>query len=147
MLIRAELHGRDLIEVQCEGDDPRVPGAVRGVSIVGCAKFMDMMLKMKKHFGADISKWPLPEGADHGSLLLRETILKLRGEWKFPYQEDELCHCRMIPTEDVDQAIIAGAHTPEAVTRLTSASSACGTCRPQVQRLIDYRLGSKPKAS
>lgn len=143
MLIRAELQGKDYIEVQCEGDDPRKPGAVQKVSMVGCARFMDMMLKMKKHFGLDISKWPLPEGQDHSSLLLREAILKLRGEWCLPYQEEELCHCRTIPTHDVEQAIIAGAHTPEAVTRITSASTACGTCRPNVQKIIQYRLGQK----
>lgn len=147
MILRAELQGRDLIEVECEGSDSHNPGAVQKISIRGCAQFMEMMLKMKKHFGADISKWPLPEAHDHSSLLLREMILKLRGQWQVPYQEEELCHCRMIPTQDVDQAIVAGAHTPEAVTRITSASTACGTCRPNVQKMIDHRLGKIGQAS
>lgn len=143
MKIKVELEGRDFIEVECLGDDPQAPGAVKKVSVMGCTEFMDMMTKMRKHFGADLSKWPVPEGQDHSSLLLREMILKLRGEWNFPYKDDELCHCRSIQTQVVDQAIIAGAHTPEVVTRQTSASTACGTCRPQVQKMIDYRLGKK----
>lgn len=141
--LRVELFGRDYIEVEYEGEDPLWPGALKRVNIVGCANFMDMMQSMRKNFGPDVTKWPLPEASDHSSLLLRELILKLRGEWHYPYGEDELCHCRSIPTQTVDQAIIAGAHTPEIVTRQTSASTACGTCRPNVQRIIDFRLGKK----
>ena len=73
------------------------------------------------------------------TLILSEMILKLRGEWNFPYADEELCHCRSIATQTVDQAIIAGAHSPEVVTRQTSASTACGTCRPTVQKIIEYR--------
>lgn len=143
MKIKVELEGRDFIEVECEGQDSLQPGSVKSVSILGCANFMDMMQKMRKSFGADISKWPLPEATDHGSLLLKEMILKLRGQWNYPYSEDEVCHCRNISTKTIDQAVIAGAHTPEVVTRQTSASTACGTCRPEVQKIIDYRLGRK----
>ena len=143
MKIKVELEGRDFLEVECEGEDLQTPGPVRNVKMVGCAEFMEMMQKMKKNFGADIAKWPLPTAQDHGAILLREMILKLRGEWKFPYAEDEVCHCRTISTHAVDQAIIAGAHTPDIVTRQTSASTACGTCRPEVQKIIDYRLNKK----
>ena len=143
MKIKVELEGRDYIEVECEGDNPQAPGAVKKVRMLGCTDFMSMMQTLRKNFGVDISKWPVPQGHDHSSLLLKEMILKLRGEWAFPYAEDELCHCRTVPTHTVDQAIIAGAHSPEIVTRQTSASTACGTCRPEVQKIIDYRLGKK----
>lgn len=141
MKIKVELEGRDFIQVECAGEDLQAPGAVLNVSMMGCTEFMEMMQKMKRHFGVDISKWPLPESNDHSSMLLREMILKLRGEWKFPYEDIEICHCRTVATHVVDQAVIAGAHTPEIVTRQTSASTACGTCRPDVQKIINYRLG------
>lgn len=143
MKIKVELEGRDFLEVECAGEDPRTPGPVLKVSMVGCTEFMDMMQMMKRNFGVDPSKWPLPETQDHSAMLLREMILKLRGEWKFPYEEDEVCHCRTISTQTIDQAILAGAHTPEIVTRQTSASTACGTCRPNVQKIIDYRLNKQ----
>lgn len=147
MKIKVELEGRDFLQVECEGENLQAPGRILKVSMKGCTEFMEMMKKMKLHFGADLTKWPLPEGNDHSSILLREMILKLRGEWMLPYQEEELCHCRMVPTHAVDQAVIAGAHTPEIVTRQTSASTACGTCRPEVQKIIEYRLGKISKAS
>lgn len=143
MKIKVELEGRDFIEVQCQGEDPKAPGPVEKVSILGCSQFMDMMQTLRKSFGPDLKKWPLPEGQDHSSLLLREMILRLRGEWAFPYGEEELCHCRSVSAHTVDQAIIAGAHSTEVVSRQTNASTNCGTCRPEVQKIIDFRLGKK----
>lgn len=138
MKFKVELEGRDYIEVECEA-----AGRVQKVSMLGCSDFMTMMQKMRRSFGVDISKWPLPEANDHSSLLLKEMILKLRGEWNFPYAHEEICHCRSVSAHTVDQAVVAGAHTTEVVTRQTSASTACGTCRPEVQKIIDYRLGRK----
>jgi len=143
MKIKVELAGRDILEIDCEGDNPLAPGKVVKVSMVGCSEFLEMMQKMRKHFGADVAQWPVPEGQDHSSLLLREMVLRLRGEWNFPSQEEETCHCRTVATHTIDQAVIAGAHTTEMVTRATSASTACGTCRPEVQKIINYRLQKK----
>ncbi len=137
MKYRAELDARDMIEVEMnEQSSQQVK-----VHIVGCSDFMEMMQKMRRHFGNQVNQWPLPEGKDHSSLLLKEMILKLRGEWNFPYEHEELCHCRSVSAHTVDQAVIAGAHTPEVVSRQTSASTACGTCRPEVEKIINYRTG------
>lgn len=146
MKIKVELEGRDFIEVECEDENSlgsNIPGAVKKVTMLGCSEFMEMMQRMRRNFGVDLARWPLPEGHDHSSLLLKEMILKLRGEWAFPYAHSEVCHCRTVSAHAVDQAVVAGAHTTEVVTRQTSASTACGTCRPEVQKIIDYRLGKK----
>lgn len=133
MKVKVELLGRDSIEVQIDGE--------KKVTFVGCTAFLKMMTELKNKYGNDISRWTVPEGHDHSSLLIKEVILKLRGEWQFPYAHEEICHCRSISAATVDQAIIAGAHSPEMVTRQTSASSACGTCRFEVEKIINYRLG------
>ncbi len=138
--VKAELLGRDVIEIECEHLTPTV---VKRVSFIGCHEMIEMMQKMRRHFGMDVSHWPLPDANDHASLLLKEVILKLRGQWFHPFEATEICHCRSVATQTVDQAIIAGAHTTESVSRQTSASTSCGTCRPEVQKIIDYRLTSK----
>lgn len=140
MKYKAELQGRDFIEVELDSDSA---GSAMRVNMVGCSNFMDVMKSMRKNFGPDLRKWPVPTATDHASLLVREIILKLQGQWEFPYQEAELCHCRSVETSTVDQAIVAGAHSAEKVSRWTTASTSCGTCRPQVQKIIDYRLGKK----
>lgn len=140
MKYKAELQGRDFIEVELDSNS--ASSAMR-VNMVGCSNFMDVMKSMRKNFGPDLRQWPVPTATDHASLLVREIVLKLQGLWDFPYKEAELCHCRSVETSTVDQAIVAGAHNTEKVSRWTTASTSCGTCRPQVQKIIDYRLGKK----
>lgn len=130
---RAVLDGRDLLEIFEEN------GKIRRRAI-GCEALLSLVAELRARDGDDPAKWTLPEGPGHAEILVREFILRARGEWAFPYPHDELCHCRMIPARVVDQAIIAGAHTPEAVSRATSASTACGTCRPDVEKILEYRL-------
>jgi bacterioferritin-associated ferredoxin len=134
----AEIDGRDRLEAIPNGNG-------FSLHVVGCSKLLQLLSQLKQTHGADIKNWTLPEGSSHEILLVRELILKVRGEWQYPYNHAELCHCRTIATHLVDQAILSGAHTPEVVSRRTSASTACGTCRPNVQNIIDYRLQKNQK--
>lgn len=131
------LDGRDHIEVTVdENASPKV-------QFRGCTELMGLMQSMRKNFGVDLKLWPIPSGTSHSEILLRELILKLKGDWRYPYAHEEVCHCRNVACRTIDQAVIAGAHTTDIVSRQTSASTACGTCRPEVQKIIDYRL-NKP---
>lgn len=88
-----------------------------------------------------VLNWPLPKGRSLPDLFLKRLILEARGEWKLPFLEAEICHCRAVPTETVVQAILSGAHRSDLVSRWTQASTACGTCRSDVVLLLDYILG------
>lgn len=80
--------------------------------------------------------------AGHVAILMRELILKARGEWNFPYKDEELCHCRAVATAIVDQAVTTGGcRTVSEVSRETSAGTSCGTCRPDIESILSYRLG------
>lgn len=129
-----EIAGRDRLEVTS-----LEPFKMK---IIGCELMWSTLQDMKTQYGPDITSWPLPEGTDHVSLLLKELILKLHGKWEHPYPHAEVCHCRNVPLTTVEEAIFAGAHTPEMVSRWTSASTACGTCRSDVIKILEFRLGS-----
>ena len=143
MIFRAEVIGRDWVEIE-------VPdaafGAVPMVRASGCLSFLRKVdtLRGELRKAGSIRNLNLAAASttpDHTDLLLKEVILKAQGRWDPPYKELELCHCRAIPTAVVDQSIVGfGARTPETVTRLTSAGSACGTCRGDTIDLIRYRL-------
>lgn len=130
----AELKGRDLLEAEIIDNNVQL-------NVVGCSQLLELVRQLRTK-SKDPRQWTLPTGNSHAELLVRELILKTQGQWAYPYESVELCHCRAIPAEDVDQAIIAGAHTPEKVSRQTSASTACGTCRTDVQKILNYRLKS-----
>ncbi|MFZ4405449.1 MAG: (2Fe-2S)-binding protein [Pseudobdellovibrionaceae bacterium] len=132
------------ITVQWDGHDEVTVtlhnGKVKHLQMVGCSQFLELMNLNRKKRGDDISTWPEPKGVSHSELLLKELLLKLKHQWDFPYKESELCNCRHVTAQKVDAAILAGAHTIDLVRRWTSASSACGTCQPDVEKIIAYRL-------
>ncbi len=134
--IRTHLSGRDYLElIESQGKYQ--------FHFVGCFEMHELLYQNRKRHGDNVKTWPIPTGLGHSELLLKELLLKINGQWNFPYEADEICHCRNVRTEVVDQAILAGAHTPEAVSRWTSASTACGTCRADVEKIIKYRLDLK----
>jgi bacterioferritin-associated ferredoxin len=127
------LEGRDLMRAWVENGR-------MSYQVSGCDSLMKLSADLKAKHGSEPSKWALPQGDSHAELLVREFILRCQGRWTTVYKHEELCHCRQIKAITVDQAIISGAHTPEQVSRLTTASTACGTCRPDVEKMINQRL-------
>lgn len=113
-------------------------GEIIQLTGVGCLEFLKALEDLRQRLGKDIQKIPIPQGKDHASLILKELILRAQGKWAPPFDEEELCHCRKVPTETVCSAIRAGAHSAVEVSDRTSASTSCGTCRPHVEALIKY---------
>jgi bacterioferritin-associated ferredoxin len=106
----------------------------------GCPEFLKLMQAWRPKLTGALADVPLPEGNTHSEILLREALLKARGEWDFPYKDEELCHCRAVATAKVDAAIVGGCHSVRAVARETSAGTSCGSCRPDTEAILDYRL-------
>ncbi len=126
----AVLPGRDEIHLSADGK----------LRAIGCPELLKTCSDWRPKLNGSPKQWPLPEGNSHSEVLLREAILKARGEWQLPYPDEELCHCRVVATTKVDAAIVTGAHTVSEVSRRTSAGTSCGTCQPDIKKLIAYRL-------
>ena len=92
-----ELKGRDRLEVTSLSPFK--------MKVIGCDSLFQKLNEMKTQFGSDAAKWPLLKTHDHASLLINELVLKLQNNWQHPYKEDEVCHCRNISLETVEQAI------------------------------------------
>lgn len=113
---------------------------------IGCPELLELVQQWRPRLSGSVRDLPLPEGDGHAVLMLRELILQARGEWSLPYDEDELCHCRAVPTAKVDAAIVGGAHTVKAVSQRTSAGTSCGACKRDIDSLLAYRLKHAAKA-
>ncbi|MCB0391028.1 MAG: (2Fe-2S)-binding protein, partial [Bdellovibrionales bacterium] len=120
------------LELSLDGD-----GNIKNFHLkaVGSLAFLRLIEKYRKLFAGPLTNVHEPEETNTGALLLREAILTAKGQWLPPYKELQLCHCRSIPTEKVMESILIGANTTEKVSRMTSASTACGTCMPDVQAI------------
>lgn len=134
--IRIEILGQDLIELKS------LSSGELGVHFVGCAEFSRQVSDLKVKYGPDPRDWTFTNELNHSSLLLKEFILKCRGEWQVVYDAQELCHCRNVSTQTIEQAILCGARTSEQVSQWTSASTACGTCRVHVEEILKARVSS-----
>jgi NAD(P)H-nitrite reductase large subunit len=137
--IRAEIKDREWVEFAFQIDASGVITTCVWKSN-GCAQILKASQQLQKQAqNKKITelKW---QGKNHADLLLQEIIMKLNGVFKIPYTDEELCHCRKIPTINVDRAIVLGAHTPDQVKSWTTASSGCGTCRPDIESIINFRL-------
>lgn len=119
-------------------------GAVQ-FSATGCRAFLARLRELAAE-NQNPKEWSLPDGTDHVAMLVREIILRVQGKWEPPFREAEICHCRAVSTQIVDACILNGGHSSERVSRETSASTSCGTCRSDVEKMIAYRvLGNLPR--
>lgn len=104
--------------------------------IVGRLALYTAVNQLKSQMLVPKNQLPVPRGKEPEQLLLRELLLKIRGEWGDEPSDPELCHCRKIPQVNVERAIILGAHTIEKVRARSSANTSCGTCLPEVDALF-----------
>src|SRR5262245_23170946 len=61
----------------------------------------------------------------------------------------QICDCNAVSKGRIVQAVLEGARSLSAVCELTRAGTGCGSCRPEVQSLIEHacaRLDPPPAA-
>lgn len=148
--------GRDRVSAQIEFEGETNDAVILGFTFKasGCLAFLSVLEDFKTKVlalpsaqrrlkGSAEFDQLVPQGADHVSILIRELVLKARDEFVLPYRDEELCHCRAVRTDVVDRAIVGGCHSVQSVARMTSAGTSCGTCKPDTESLIAYRLHTR----
>ncbi len=89
-------------------------------------------------FGPNPMLWQVKQAMDGYDVLLNEFILKCQNDYKIPYQHDELCHCRMVPTQKVVNTIKQGVFKTSDIGRITMAGTGCGSCKKDIDDLVKY---------
>jgi len=107
------------------------------LKVQGCPSLSGEVLKLKNLL-LDPSNWPYQNGDDHVALLLNKFILKIQNKWVLPYPHQELCHCRQVPTEVVEEIVILGAKTRQEVSQRSRAGTGCGSCRKDIDSVLAY---------
>ncbi|MCB0348581.1 MAG: (2Fe-2S)-binding protein [Bdellovibrionales bacterium] len=130
--IVVELENQDSISVSLESGSLHFEAK-------GCLEIIKICQQLNTQKISDPFKCALPTGNGHVSMLVRELLQKAKEVWDFPYKEEELCHCRAIPTKVVDQAIINGLHNVEEIGKFCSAGVTCGNCRTDIENILNYR--------
>lgn len=111
-------------------------------SIVGRTSLHELFSHWKtKLMGVSLEKLPVPKGAALEELLLKEWVLKLKGEWGDEPSDHDLCHCRRVSQKKVEQSLFLGAHDLFSMQWLSSANTGCGTCLPDIEKIFKRYLG------
>lgn len=141
--ISVKISDQDSLSLEYTDDN----GHMTNVKVVarGCFDLLKQAQALRQTLNGPISDLKLPSGSDHTSLLARELILRVKGQWLPPYLDDEICHCRAVETRKVIESIYTGARTALAVSQQTTASTSCGTCRPDVEAMLGYIIGHHKK--
>lgn len=68
-------------------------------------------------------------------------MYKIRGSFgkKEINGKEVLCYCKKVTRDEVNKAIANGARSVEEVGRVTKAGTVCGTCKSEIQKMIDRR--------
>jgi bacterioferritin-associated ferredoxin len=134
--------GRDEVEIRANWQGGKLVGLkpVQSVLCESATKALAIWMQSCLQAG-QVLEGPL--GQDHASMLVREVSLRLRNEFRPPYTEEEICHCRVISTAQVDRAVIAGCQSAREVAGETTASTSCGTCRPDLEAWIRFRYETR----
>ena len=59
--------------------------------------------------------------------------------------EKIVCHCMGVTNGMIKEAVEEGAETLEDIQEKTGATTVCGACQEDVQRLIDFFISEKSK--
>lgn len=115
-------------------DDPAV-GAMREAFLAG--ERLDRMLFTTRGGSLPPRSW-LAElfGADALSAQDRAALLIGRAPGKASDSSPIICACRNVRSAAIGKAIAAGAHDVDAVAEATGAGTNCGSCRPEIARLL-----------
>jgi bacterioferritin-associated ferredoxin len=135
---KREIPGREYVSVDIEYDNDKIKSIK--ISALGSLQFLRYINGFRSLNEINVSKLEVPKGyLDSPDLLLfRQAVLELKKIWNPPYTQQQICHCRSVSTQQVENSILVGANTTSKVSRMTSASTACGTCMPDVQAMIHY---------
>ena len=56
----------------------------------------------------------------------------------------QICDCNAVTRRQIVEAVLGGARTLQAVSDLTRACTGCGSCRPQVQAIVEFACQGAP---
>jgi len=141
VIVEAGVSGRDEVKISAHLKNDRLEDiCIQGT---GSLNFLEKLQVINEQIKSQkVSELREPGGNSPEDIIFRELFLKIKGQWKLPYEDEELCHCRVVPTTKVVEAIVYGAHTPQQVSQWTTASTACGSCRPDVESLLGFILAT-----
>ncbi len=112
------------------------------VQISGSLRLLQLADGKKQAEGADPRLWqPILQAELNEELLINAFIRKVKNPVSTP-EHDEVCHCRMVSRDKIESAIYQGCRDVNGISQRTLAGTGCGSCRPDLERMLHIILKS-----
>lgn len=106
------------------------------VKAAGSLSFLKLIQNKIQQHGSRPEQWSLlPEVKNGDEAMLNHFILKVQAT-EVSTEHDEICHCRMVEREKIEQSLFQGSSTREEVSRTTLAGTGCGSCRADLEKIL-----------
>lgn len=106
----------------------------------GSLSFLNLIQSKIQEQGSKPEKWSLLSEVTNGDeAMLNNFISKLQSA-EVSAEHDEICHCRMVEREKIEQSIFQGSFSREEISRTTLAGTGCGSCRNDLEKILKKNL-------
>lgn len=113
------------------------------LKIIGSVLLLEKIEKCIQVYGQNLKLWPIINPINSNEdILINELLQKIKSE-EFIYNHDEICHCRMVKTDVVRNAIKSGCCSIADISRTTMAGTGCGACKKELKLVLDALLEPK----
>lgn len=111
-----------------------------GIKTIGPLSLLKLVNSKIATEGEDPKKWQRIKSALHDDeIMLNNFIDKVCN--RLPIDEHiEICHCRMVNLDKIESAIFQGCRTVDEIIKYTLASTGCGTCRKDIEKIINQMM-------
>ncbi|MEQ1723577.1 MAG: (2Fe-2S)-binding protein, partial [Pseudobdellovibrio sp.] len=110
------------------------------VTATGNLNLLNLLNQKINTEGSDPKNWSQFETIQNeDEALLNQFIIKLQAR-EISSEHDEICHCRMVDREKIENAIYQGCKTREDISTTTLAGTGCGSCRGDLEKILSRIL-------
>jgi NAD(P)H-nitrite reductase large subunit len=110
------------------------------ITATGNLNLLNLLNKKIVEQGADPKVWSSFESIQNeDEALLNQFIVRVQAT-EISSEHDEICHCRMVEREKIENAIYQGCRTREEISRTTLAGTGCGSCRGDLEKILSRIL-------
>lgn len=110
------------------------------IKVEGPSLLQNRIFEMIDREGRDPMNWQTRVVFDGWDVLINQWIKLVKGQKTSCYPHDELCHCRMIPLDVVENAIKQGVFKQSEISRVTLAGTGCGSCKKDIEEVLQFHI-------
>ncbi|MBY0553544.1 (2Fe-2S)-binding protein [bacterium] len=110
------------------------------VKATGPLSLLNLIQNKIQQQGSQPEKWSLLSNVTNGDEAMLNNFISKMQTSETSQEHDEICHCRMVGREKIEQSIFQGSFSREEISRTTLAGTGCGSCRNDIDKILKNNI-------